>query len=275
MCWVKLGREMSQPFWVLAAKNRQMSATIGVVVPAYRPTVPVLTSHVEALRSTIDPAAILVVLDDPKDGVPERVRESGARVDVSQQRRGKGQAIAAGFDALGTDRLAFSDADASTPAGSLADVIDALDHADVAIGSRRHPEASVEVHQSQVRRRLGDVFARVARRVLAVDAYDFQCGAKAVTAPAWDRVGDHLRETGFGWDVELVAVADALGCRIVEVPVRWRDQPGSSVPPVRTAVDLGRALVSTRVRTANLRSEAEDMESADQSSQVRSDGAGE
>lgn len=266
---------MSQPFWVFAAKSVQMSATIGVVVPAYRPTVSVLTSHIEALRSTVEPDEICVMLDDPRDGVASTVRDTGVRVDVSERRRGKGQAIAVGFDALSTDRLAFSDADASTPPESLFDVIAGLDHADIAMGSRRHPEAAVEVHQSPVRRRLGDVFAHIARRVLAVDAYDFQCGAKALTASTWNGVRNHLRETGFGWDLELVAVADALGYRIAEVPVRWRDRPNSSVPPLRTAFDLGRVLVSTRVRTAKLRTDVEALNGSERSSQVRSDGAGE
>lgn len=252
-----------------------MSPSIGVVVPAYRPTVAVLLNHIEEIQSAIDPAEILVALDDPRPGVPDVVRETGASVDVASSRRGKGRAIAAGFDALETEWLAFSDADGSTPAGSLDAVIDELGDADIAIGSRRHPDAAVEVHQSRLRRRLGDVFAAVARRVLQVDIYDFQCGAKAITAEAWAGVREKMRETGFGWDLELVAIGDALGYRIVEVPVRWRDQPDSSVPPIRTALELARVLGVTRVRAARLRAAEEHGAAADRSTQVRSDGTGE
>jgi hypothetical protein len=36
------------------------------------------------------------------------------------------------------------------------------------------------------------------------------------------------------------------------VPVAWDDQPGSTVAPLSTALDLGRTLVEVRRRTADL-----------------------
>lgn len=253
-----------------------MPPAIGVVVPAYRPDVSVLREHIHGLRRAVAPETIVVTLDDPRPGVAADVRESGATVDISSTRRGKGTAISQGFDRLETDWLAFSDADGSTPAPSIRAVVAALEDADVAVGSRRHPEAVIESHQSRVRRRFGDGFATVARWVLGLDLYDFQCGAKAVTADAWRRVRPHVREPGFGWDVELLAVADALECSIVEVPIRWRDRPQSSVPPLRTAINLARVLVSTRRRQPELTASFESMsaEGPDRSTRVRSDGAG-
>jgi hypothetical protein len=99
---------------------------------------------------------------------------------------------------------------------------------------------------------MGDAFARVARRLLDVDLYDFQCGAKAISAEAWTAVRDHLCEPGFAWDVELLAIAQALGYPPVEVPVTWRDQPESTVDPVSTAVEMSRALVLARHRALRL-----------------------
>ncbi|MFB6105325.1 MAG: glycosyltransferase [Halobacteriaceae archaeon] len=253
-----------------------MSSSIGVVVPAYRPDVSVLTGHIDRLHAAVAPEPVMVALDDPVPGVADRVRDSDAIVDVSPTRRGKGAAVTRGFDRLDTDRLAFSDADASTPAESVARVVGALDDAAVAVGTRRHPSATIETHQSLVRRRLGDGFAHLARHVLGVDLTDFQCGAKAMTASAWRRLREHVSATGFGWDVELVAFADALGMAIAEVPVRWRDRPESSVPPVRTALSLLGVLARTRIQTSRL--EAAPVTDAsgigDRSRQVRSDGSG-
>lgn len=253
-----------------------MPPATGIVVPAYHPDVSVLLEHIRGLRRTVDPETIVVALDDPRPGVPARVRESGATVDVSPTRRGKGTAISQGFDRLDTPWLAFSDADGSTPATSVADVVAALDDADIAVGSRRHPDAVVETHQSHLRRYLGDAFAAAAARVLAVDLHDFQCGAKAMTATTWRHVRPHIRESGFGWDIEVLAVADSLDCSIVEVPVRWRDRPRSSVPPVRTAVELARVVVSARRRRPGLGRGVESVPvgESEASTQLRSDGAG-
>lgn len=227
-----------------------MDRSLGVVLPAYRPDVDALVAYVEALEARLDPAAIRIELDAPEPGNLEALREVSATVHVADHRRGKGAAITDGFEALGTDVLAFADADGSTPAESLAEVIEPVraGEAAVAIGSRRHPASTVTSHQTFVRRRLGDAFAAVARWLLDTPVYDFQCGAKAVSREAWTRLRNHLYEPGFAWDVELVAMAGVLDLPLVEVPIVWEDQPGSTVSPLRTSVALGRALLGARHR---------------------------
>jgi hypothetical protein len=41
--------------------------------------------------------------------------------------------------------------------------------------------------------------------------------------------------TGFGFDVELLFIAQCHGLAAVEVPVRWIDSPASRVSPLRDA----------------------------------------
>jgi hypothetical protein len=231
-----------------------MSADLGVVLPAYRPDVDRLRDYVRAIETTLSPSAIRIELDDPREGVAERVAGWDVTLQAVPYRRGKGAAITAGFEALETDVRAFADADASTPADSLADVVAPVAEgiADLGVGSRRHPDAEVDTHQTRGRRYLGDGFAWLARRLLTIPLYDYQCGAKAITADGWTAVREHLYEAGFAWDVELVAIAGALDLRVREVPIEWQDQPGSTVSPVRTAIRLARALVASRHRAKQL-----------------------
>ena len=227
-----------------------MDRSLGLVVPAYRPHVERLRRYVVALADRLDPAEIRIELDAPEPDVTEALADLPASVSVSSTRRGKGAAVTAGFEALGTDVLAFADADGSTPPDSVTDVVGPVLEAaaDLAVGSRRHPEATVVSHQTFVRRRLGDVFAALAGLVLPVRLYDYQCGAKAIDGRAWEAVRRHLYEPGFAWDVELVAVAAGLGLRVVEVPIVWEDQPGSTVSPLRSSVDFTRTLLAARHR---------------------------
>jgi hypothetical protein len=200
-----------------------------------------------------------VELDDPNPETVEELRASPGPVEVTTaaDRRGKGVAITAGFEALAprVDVLAFADADGSTPAHSLADVIRPVvtGRAGLSVGSRRHPDADVVSHQTLARRRLGDGFAWLARRFLDVPLYDYQCGAKALDTETWAAVRTHLYEPGFAWDIELVAVAAALDCPVVEVPVTWEDHPESTVATVETTLRLARALVRSRHRARVLR----------------------
>lgn len=233
----------------------RMDRSVGIVIPAYLPDVERLTAYIDALQKQLEPAAIHVELDAPEPDVVGRLAEVPATVHSVADRRGKGAAITYGFEALETDVLVFADADGSTPPHSLADVVEPLldGRADLSVGSRRHPDAIIESHQTYARRWLGDAFAWLARRLLDAKLYDYQCGAKAITRTAWVDVREHLYEPGFAWDIELIAMAAALNHRVVEVPITWHDQPDSTVSPVDTSIDLGRELLISRHRAKLLR----------------------
>jgi len=226
-----------------------MDGSLGIVVPAYDPDLDRLTAYLRALGE-LDPAAVRVELDDPDGTVRDRLGEVPASVHVADRRRGKGAAITAGFEALSTDTYGFVDADGSTPVGALRDVVEPVrtGTADVAVGSRRHPEAVVTDSTSPTRETLGDGFAWLGRRTLPVSLYDYQCGAKAVDAEAWARLRGDLYEAGFGWDVDLLAAAGRRGLTVTEVPIEWTDRPGSTVAPLGTAVTLAGALLRAQRR---------------------------
>jgi len=228
--------------------------SVGIVIPAYEPDAEGLAAYVDQIHDAIAPAEIRIELDGPTPAIREDLADVPATVNAVQRRRGKGTAITAGFQALETDVLAFADADGATPATELKRVIDSVvaGEADLAVGSRRHPDSEVADSQSFSREHLGDGFAWLARQLLDVSLYDYQCGAKAITAGGWRAVRPHISSPGFAWDIELIAMADAAGLSIREVPIEWHDQPDSTVPPVRTAIDLANALLRARHRAKRL-----------------------
>ena len=71
----------------------------------------------------------------------------------------------------------------------------------------------------------------MARRIVP-GATDTQCGFKFFSGPLARAAALPLRTTGFAFDVELIAICQRLGATLTEIPVRWRDVPGStfSVP---------------------------------------------
>lgn len=227
-----------------------MTRTVGIVVPAYRPDVSVLTDYLADLERELELDTIRVELDSPTGSTLEALRETRATINAVDHRRGKGAAITAGFEALTEDVLAFADADGSTPAESIRSVVETVESgsADLAVGSRRHPGADVRSHQTVLRQHLGDAFAWIARRFLGPNLRDYQCGAKAMTRETWLAIRDYLYEPGFAWDVEVIAMADAFGFDIAEVPVTWIDHPESTVTTTRAVPELLRALFATRRR---------------------------
>jgi glycosyltransferase involved in cell wall biosynthesis len=232
-----------------------MAATLGLVIPAYQPDVEQLSEYVDGLLAECSPAEIRIELDSPDEAVRSALADLPVTVSSVPYRRGKGAAITAGFEALETDILGFVDADGATPATEFRHVVAAVQdgESDLAVASRRHPQARVATHQTFARRFLGDSFAWLGRRLLPVDLYDYQCGAKVLTAETWAAIRDHLYEPGFAWDIELISMTSAVGRRVEEVPVEWYDKPGSTVSPVRDSARLARTLVVVRHRAKQLR----------------------
>lgn len=230
-----------------------MSSSVGLVIPAYRPDPTLLREYVDAVRRAVDPAVVRIELDAPTEETLSALEGIEATVSTSAARRGKGLAVSAGFDAMDEDVLAFVDADGSTAAASVGTIVDRARSggADVAVGTRRHPDADVARSATPGRRVLGDGLVALARTVTGLALSDFQCGAKAVTADCWRDVRGRLYETGFGWDLELLWVAARAGYELAEVPVTWRDRPGSTVPPIRTSAGL--AVLLGRIGLARIR----------------------
>jgi hypothetical protein len=58
---------------------------------------------------------------------------------------------------------------------------------------------------------------------------DAQCGFKAITRAAARAVLPLVRDEGWFFDTELLMLAQRGGWRIAEIPVRWVDDPDSTV----------------------------------------------
>lgn len=221
-----------------------MSATVGIVIPALRPNLEALASYIDRIQEVVDPTTIRVEIDDPRVDRRQLDQMLHAEVGVSPTRRGKGLAITAGFEALNTDILSFVDADGSTKASSIAQLIDGIasGDADVMVGSRHHPDAAIISQPPLLRRSMSLAFISLARMTTGIGISDFQCGAKAIERQCWTAIRDDLYEPGFAWDLEMLWLADHHGCVIRDRPIDWEDRPDSTVPPFRTALELGSLL---------------------------------
>jgi dolichyl-phosphate beta-glucosyltransferase len=178
------------------------------------------------------PTAILVVDSASTDGTADIVRSWPAGpVPVgwlSCDRPGKGVAVRAGLLATRAPFVGFCDADMATELAALDVALGLLTGGwQVVIGSRAHRESLVEDRHSAVRRAGATGFRALARHVLP-DVTDTQCGFKFFHGPLVRDAALPLRTEGFAFDVELIANCLGLGAALTEIPVRWRDVPGST-----------------------------------------------
>jgi hypothetical protein len=129
--------------------------------------------------------------------------------------------------------VGFFDADLATPLETLSDAMAALRRgADAVIASRHAPGASFVTVQP-LGRRLGGSAFRALTRPLVPGVHDTQCGFKFFRRAAVEAAVQRCRMSGFAFDVELLAQIQRDGGNIVEIPVAWTDQAGSTFHPIR------------------------------------------
>ena len=235
-----------------------------VVIPAFNEAqrLPASLREVVAFFDGRDePYEIIVVDDGSRDATCERVREVQAshpevRLIAIPENRGKGYAVRAGMvNARGVFRL-FTDADGATPIVELKRLEPALRAgADLVIGSRALEDPQVSIQARQHRVRAGRVFNWLVGRLGLRGVADSQCGFKCFRAPVAEDLFRSLTTDGFGFDVELLLLAQRRGYRIVEVAVNWADQPGSKVSVLADGPRMMWQILLARVAVARGRHE--------------------
>ena len=240
-----------------------MSLT-SLVLPAYNPG-PLVEESWAAVREFIaDRAAeadlweAVFVLDGCTDGTADRLarlaRTAGPAMRVVDypDNRGKGHAVRAGMLAARGAYRIFTDVDLAYPFADVLRVADSLKSgADVAAGSRAHPDSrvSVPVHSLgyAYRRHVQSwVFGAVTRRLLPVTLRDTQAGLKGMTAATAERILPELRCNGFGFDCELLTACARSGIPVTEVPVGVRYDSTASTTGWRAMVRMLREIWQVR-----------------------------
>lgn len=144
--------------------------------------------------------------------------------------RGKGYSVRHGMlEARGRIAL-FTDTDLSSPIEESEKLLAAIrDGNDVAIGSRALDRSLIAVRQARLRELAGIIFNGFVRLFTGLRIHDTQCGFKAFVREPSRIVFQQQRILGFGFDPEILFLAQRHGLRTAEVPVRWAHDPASKV----------------------------------------------
>jgi dolichyl-phosphate beta-glucosyltransferase len=239
-------------------KNPQLAVIVPAFNEARRLTDNLLT--VLSYLQTFRPDAELIVVDDGStDGTAEVAEELlsrwpdvPARVLRFTPNRGKGHAVRAGLLATRAPIALFSDADLSTPITELPKIVGPIEagNYDVVFGSRALDRALIGQRQPWRREQSGKVFNLIVRLATGLPYSDTQCGFKAFRLDTARPVIEQSQIDGFGFDVELLLLAQRAGLRLLEVPVRWDHHEGSTVHIMRDSLRMFAEVVSLRGRVA-------------------------
>ncbi len=196
-------------------------------------------------------AVEVIVVDDGSEDTTAAIVETFAQEHASLRlirnpHGGKGAAVKTGVARARGQYLVISDTDLSVPIEELVKFLPpALDGYDVAIASREVAGAQ-RIGEPYYRHLMGRVYNLLVRLVAVPGIQDTQCGFKAFRRDVARQVFGLQTIEGWGFDVEVLFIAQRLGYGIVEVPVTWYYGRESKIRPLHDTIGMVRDLWQVR-----------------------------
>jgi glycosyltransferase involved in cell wall biosynthesis len=223
---------------------------ISIIIPAFneekrlRRTLERIREYLNTTSAIHGPVEVLVVDDGSADGTARLTQEMTAemsqlRLISNGRNRGKGYSVRHGMLKASGRIAIFTDADLSSPIEECEKLLAALrSGSDVAIGSRAVDRRLIQVHQSMAREAAGIIFNTLVRLFTGLTFQDTQCGFKAFALQRCRIIFQQQRIEGFGFDPEILFLAQRYGLRTTEIPVRWAHDPATRVHVVRDSIRM-------------------------------------
>ncbi len=176
---------------------------------------------------------IIIAADKSKDRTLGAVRDYSKRYKnikyiYNPKKQGKGYAIKKGILASKGSLVLFTDADTSTPITELDKFMPQIKDYDIVIGSREHRDSVVK-EKLISRVILGNLGNILLRLLLIKRIKDTQCGFKLFKGNIARKLFSLSRIKGFGFDFEIIFLAQKSGYKIKEMPVNWTYCGGTKV----------------------------------------------
>lgn len=214
------------------------STFLSVVVPAYNEAERIPLTLIDMDKRLSDATfayEIIVVNDGSTDNTAEVVQKMSETIPRlilidNAKNQGKGGVVRDGMLAAKGKYRIFTDADNSTSIDQFENMLPFFKEGyEVVIGSRAVKGAKLSPPQPFYRQLLGRMSNIIIQIVNVPGIWDTQCGFKCFTAEAAERIFKKTRVNGWGFDIEALALARAMGYRVKEMPVTWVNDAASHV----------------------------------------------
>lgn len=218
---------------------------LSVIMPAYKEEQCIYQNLLTTCASIEEfcPNYEIIVINDgsPDNTFQEsmRARAVNPRIKVATYRinRGKGGAIKEGISRASGEYIAFLDADLDLSPTHLNTFLQELlnEDADIVIGSKMHPDSQLEY---PLKRKIMSYGYYILLRVLFhLELKDTQTGVKLFRAAVLKPIAAELKTSGYAFDIEILARASQMGCRILEMPVCLEYKRGLKNGTVRIRIN--------------------------------------
>lgn len=211
---------------------------VSIVIPAYNESV-ILS---ENLRTIIDYFSaknrefeVIIINDGSIDDTADILKDikevyGNIRVIDNSSNMGKGYSVKKGVFAASGEYILLTDADLQIFIDEFEKLIGFIDEDHpVAVASRRLPGAILSGKQPLVRVLARSMLYHISNLLILNGITDPQCGFKLFKRDAAHALFEKITINGFGFDLEMFCIAERLGIKINQMPVKWSSSRTSSV----------------------------------------------
>ncbi|MDP6528601.1 MAG: glycosyltransferase family 2 protein [Gemmatimonadota bacterium] len=226
---------------------------VDVVLPVYneeRILPESVATLVGFLRGNVRGPWRVLITDNASTDLTEEVARELAEIypEVEYRRirqKGRGGALKTVWLDSDAEMVSYMDVDLSTNLEAFPKLLELLmDGNGVAIGSRL--SAGSDIQRSIKREFLSRGYNLLVKAFFGTRFSDAQCGFKAMTREAVERLVPFVEDRKWFFDTELLVLAEKAGVGIGEVPVGWIEDLDTRVQLLKTVRDDLRGLVRLR-----------------------------
>ncbi len=202
------------------------------------------------LRENMSQPWTIIIADN---GSNDRTMQVAASLTTSYDRvkvihldqKGRGRALRKLMLESDADIISYMDVDLSTGLGAFPPMIRAIEEGhEIAIGSRLMRGAKVT--RCFKRELTSRIYNLMIKLMFFTTFHDAQCGFKAIRRDIARRLVPLIENQNWFFDTELLLLATRAGYRIKEIPVIWREDPGTTVNVAKTAKEDIKGLLRLR-----------------------------
>jgi glycosyltransferase involved in cell wall biosynthesis len=228
-------------------------ATVDITIPVYNEeevlprTIATLTEFLE--NHLANPWRVTIADNastDATQAVSEMLTRKHPGVNYLRiPQKGRGRALRTAWLDSHADIVSYMDADLSTDLSHFPQLIAALESGShIAVGSRLSKES--QVSRGFRREFISRGYNLLINSMFFTGLPDAQCGFKALTRATAEAIVPSIKNNNWFFDTELLVIAAKRGFNIASVPVKWIDDPTSTVNVVGTAKEDVKGLLRLR-----------------------------
>ncbi|MCH9017863.1 MAG: glycosyltransferase family 2 protein [Chloroflexi bacterium] len=230
-----------------------MSATVDITIPVYNEeeVLPrTIASLTEFLEANLSNPWQVTIADNASTDSTQAVSEMLCRKHpgvfyLRIPQKGRGRALRTAWLDSQADIVSYMDADLSTDLSHFPQLIKALESGNhIAVGSRLSKES--QVSRGFKREFISRGYNLLINAMFFTGLPDAQCGFKALTRATAEAIVPSIKNNNWFFDTELLVIAAKRGFNIASVPVKWTDDPTSTVNIASTAKEDIKGLMRLR-----------------------------